>query len=481
MDFDKELCNPALEDWPDLIGLNKRAAAGSGAYSELRRRTAALAAAYTENLNALAKSLLRQEIVSEISELNGQDIVLSGHQPEIYHPGVLYKFFKLEEYRRKSGCFALNIILDTDEGDAGHIVYPLILDGKPSKKSSPLLKGKKPFRSHMLPPAEELKDLFGEAQGSLTDPRFADLAESLKKYCSYYIKLAGRPIVEAHTIVRRIFENSPGYLEIPFSQVLRLEEANEFFLKIVFDFENFFHTYNSLLDKYRRDHRIKNSANPFPNLTERDGYREMPLWVHEGDSRRALFVKRKGREVVFSEPVNSSSLIVPKASLTTTFFRVCLSDLFIHGLGGAKYDRFTDQLMEEYFGIEPPIYATASADKYIFRDEIIQYEEAKAEAKNRRYINYHVEKYFPSFNWPGDEKSKLGELLNKKEALVGRIIGAKEEGRSSADLTNEMKGIDRQIREILDRNIGPLQELPDRGKTYRDIIYSRDFSYFLFG
>jgi hypothetical protein len=38
-----------------------------------------------------------------------------------------------------------------------------------------------------------------------------------------------------------------------------------------------------------------------------------------------------------------------------------LSDLFIHGIGGAKYDELTDLIIGRFFGIEPPAYITATA------------------------------------------------------------------------------------------------------------------------
>jgi len=38
-----------------------------------------------------------------------------------------------------------------------------------------------------------------------------------------------------------------------------------------------------------------------------------------------------------------------------------LADLFIHGIGGAKYDRISDAIIADYFGIEPPEMACVSA------------------------------------------------------------------------------------------------------------------------
>ena len=40
------------------------------------------------------------------------------------------------------------------------------------------------------------------------------------------------------------------------------------------------------------------------------------------------------------------------------YARLFLADLFIHGIGGAKYDELTDELMRRFFKIEPPEFLT---------------------------------------------------------------------------------------------------------------------------
>jgi hypothetical protein len=40
--------------------------------------------------------------------------------------------------------------------------------------------------------------------------------------------------------------------------------------------------------------------------------------------------------------------------ITTLWARLALSDLFIHGIGGAKYDEVTDQLFTRFLGLQPP-------------------------------------------------------------------------------------------------------------------------------
>ena len=49
-----------------------------------------------------------------------------------------------------------------------------------------------------------------------------------------------------------------------------------------------------------------------------------------------------------------------RALITTMFTRLAVADLFIHGIGGAKYDEATDAICERFFGAAPPAFATLS-------------------------------------------------------------------------------------------------------------------------
>src|SRR5690606_15156958 len=53
--------------------------------------------------------------------------------------------------------------------------------------------------------------------------------------------------------------------------------------------------------------------------------------------------------------------IRPKAVPLTMFMRLFASDLFVHGVGGGRYDHITDGVIRGWFGVEPPRYAVVSA------------------------------------------------------------------------------------------------------------------------
>jgi hypothetical protein len=54
-----------------------------------------------------------------------------------------------------------------------------------------------------------------------------------------------------------------------------------------------------------------------------------------------------------------------RALITTMFARLAVADLFIHGIGGAKYDEATDAICERFFGATPPAFAAISGTLHL--------------------------------------------------------------------------------------------------------------------
>ena len=54
-----------------------------------------------------------------------------------------------------------------------------------------------------------------------------------------------------------------------------------------------------------------------------------------------------------------------RALITTLWARLVLGDLFLHGIGGAKYDQLTDLLIERFFGLAPPGFMVLSATLHL--------------------------------------------------------------------------------------------------------------------
>ena len=55
----------------------------------------------------------------------------------------------------------------------------------------------------------------------------------------------------------------------------------------------------------------------------------------------------------------------PRALTLTLWARLLLADVFIHGIGGAKYDRITDTIIADYYHLTPPAMACVSATLHL--------------------------------------------------------------------------------------------------------------------
>ena len=53
--------------------------------------------------------------------------------------------------------------------------------------------------------------------------------------------------------------------------------------------------------------------------------------------------------------------IAPRALTLTMFIRLFACDQWIHGIGGARYDRVTDQIIHDFFHIDPPTFGVTTA------------------------------------------------------------------------------------------------------------------------
>ena len=93
----------------------------------------------------------------------------------------------------------------------------------------------------------------------------------------------------ANTIVRQAAGIGNRLLEIPLSALCRLPEVIRFFSDILSRPRKFHECYNQVLSQFRKDHSIRNDANPFPNLhTDTDGF-ELPFWlVHPASGTRSI-------------------------------------------------------------------------------------------------------------------------------------------------------------------------------------------------
>ncbi len=332
--------------------------------------------------------------------------VLCGHQPQLTHPGVWAKNVIASQLAKLTDGIAINIVVDNDTIRSRSIVVPVDdsaeHDGKTLKHafiSFDYGRSKVPWEDVVIEDATTfaafednvLKQFAGTRDGLL----LCELWPATREYAEKNPNLR-----DVLTFLRRRFEQAGGLklLDVPLSSLCELGSFRPFFTHLLKNAETFASIHNDALREYRLRNKITQSHVPFRDL-ELDGeWIETPFWIWHVDLpvRRALFVKHEGDQVLLSdrgrfhttmseqvivddallaaelEKVNQSGWKIRTRAVSTTMLsRLFLGDYFIHGIGGAKYDEITDQIIREFWQLPVPSYQVVTATAYL---PLTQYE-----------------------------------------------------------------------------------------------------------
>jgi len=457
-----------------------------------------------------------------------QYIIQSGHQPVFFHPGIWIKNIFLNELLKSpilDKSLGLNIILDNDICKDLNLSLPVLSSNGNLKLEkvnflSSALTPNLPFEEYPYPSLElitkftrdiicKLKLLESENKNILNNFKiFTRCLENSSRFCSRNYKKAN--LGEFVSLARRFYEKEiePAYLEIPFSQICSSDEFLSFFLEITKNIEFFSKIYNNKLDEYRKLFKIRNRAHPSPNLMIKENLIEVPFWIwEEGDQRKKIFILReKGGDYLYNNSYGKIFLIEkdgvkslfslktllkerglkirPKALLLTLYNRLFISDLFIHGLGGAKYDLVTDEIIREFFKVEPPHFLVISCTLYLnFKSSPeASYFKISAPKKKIRDLKFNPERYVDELSLTKKEKNQIGELAEKKIELIKKIkktLSPIEKRKNSEEI--------KTINNFIAEKLGPLKyELArkmkeEEEKMRQSKVYTfREFPYCFF-
>jgi hypothetical protein len=443
-------CVPPYEEWSALLANNIAAAhvlhgrIGEGVVREVRAEVVNAAERYTRRLYEIAKRVgiaLPERL--PVSSDAASPIVMAGHQPVIYHPGLLEKTNRLRELARGAGALAINVSIDTDEGDGGHFIWPLTQQNDLVLKHGTLGTVATLFREQRVKAATDISEVFDHARRDLISSGLDQVAVRLERVSRLYQALAQERVVDANAIVRWV-ESGTGYLEVPLSTLVELPSGRRYLESIIKDGKRFASVYNATLDDYRRSHKIKNPANPFPNMVIEGDAFELPLWAVKGDSRAPLRVT--------SHTCQSNAegeMIAPRGSINTLLLRGLCSDLFIHGLGGGKYDQFVDAFALAYVGTALPRYVVATATRYLFPEHLESFNRARDLKARYKEMVSHTERFLGIGIFSPVEDAFLREKGEGRHRLLHELREAPtSEDRSK--VSHALNDVNRAIREFID-------------------------------
>ena len=360
-------------------------------------------------------------------------LYVTGHQPQLAHPGVWAKNFAVSAMAERSQSLGLNIIVDNDTVGTQSIRVPA------GNREHPRFLTIAFDAPQPQQPWEELSIVDREMFNSFGE-RVCRALESwhirplIGEMWNVAVNQAEKTpsTCLALTACRVAQERRWGLqnLELPLSVICQSQSFRMFAAHLIRNAAEFHNCYNRSVEDYRNLHRIRNHRHPVPNLTRSSDALELPLWYWEsGDATRGqLFVRQTGHDidllcggrVILSTDdtallqdlrvLQSNGKLRTRALTTTLFSRLCFADLFVHGIGGAKYDELTNQLIEEFFGQSPPAFLVLSATCHLPIDPFkVTEADARDLAARLRELKYNADRYLslPASNSLLAEKREL--------------------------------------------------------------------------
>jgi hypothetical protein len=386
---------------------------------------------------------------------SARPLVVTGHQPELFHPGVWVKGFAAAGIARSQKGLALNLIVDNDIPKSTSIQVPWM------DKEGLRLTRVEFDRWESDTPYEDL--------AVRDESRFSTFADRARRILGDAVKdpvldefwpavVRRRPetavLGTRFSLARRETEAAWGIsnLEVPLSEVCQTDGFFWFASHILAQLPRYQQVYNDALMEYRAAHGIRSKNHPVAALARHGDWLEAPFWVWRAERprRRALLVRQRhrlmdlridGEDEVFLElPLSpdseaccaverlrdlpARSIRLRTRALTTTMFsRFLLGDLFIHGIGGAKYDELGDEIARRYFGIEPPGYLVLSMTLWLgLPVEATTAEELSALHRQLRDLRFNPDRHLSE---PFSEEMR--RLIRAKHEAIASSHGSRRE------------------------------------------------------
>ena len=310
-----------------------------------------------------------------------QILISSGHQAELYHPGVWIKLALIDRLSQITAGRAMQIAVDSDAPKHLQLRWPGGgIELSPRTDTTTTWAGRLP-----APSEDHLRNVLAEVQRVSAQWDFQSL---LPDFLQWLIDVSPKQSNLCAAVVRAMqqLDQQLGLsYELCMSEPIWSSEPYLAFVShLLANAEKFAHSYNQALAKYRAQERIKSPGRPMPDLSLDAKQIELPFWLDDltTGARQRLSVKRTptgmrldiGRAASDISKPSATGLsqfcaannirIAPRALTLTMFLRLFTCDQWIHGIGGARYDQVTNEIIRDFFRIEPPAFGVTTATLY---------------------------------------------------------------------------------------------------------------------
>jgi hypothetical protein len=405
--------------WP-ASSTPDRQLVGTGG-TDLRQSTAALLPLLALNKSLLAFTTpsldlpaLRHWSRAQFGLSGPSPVIATGHQVELHHAGVWIKSVVMDQLARSAGGRALYLAVDTDSPKHLAIQAPASRAAQ-VKLSIPLTDEAPPtdlpFAAAVPAPSPaHIAHLTKLAAGLSSEYGYPlPLADFFARFNAITLDQSGAVGPGDLSLTRMMADATHAidtalgldYAVLLASTVWDTPAFAYWLARMLADPQSAAATYNAAIEAYRRDNQIAAPGQPMPPLAISPDQIELPFWLDNTltTERVRLTVKRiatanpaghdAGWQIHVPWPLRQPLPVITSADFSadpfaaatglsraliasglrpsaraltlTLFMRLSVADLFIHGLGGGRYDQVADRWISAWLGITPPAFAVATA------------------------------------------------------------------------------------------------------------------------
>ncbi len=216
-------------------------------------------------------------------------LVVTGHQPELFHPGVWVKNFVTAAAANAHGGIGLNLIVDNDIPKSSAIAVPRAVGDRLEieRVEFDRWESETPYEDWQATNEDDLAT-FAERVRLVMDGLVAD--PILDEFWPHVRRRSGDvgTIGLRFALARRELESSWGVhnLEVPLSSVCQSDSFLWFASHILAQLSRYRQVHNDALTEYRALHGIRSRNHPVAALTVHDDWVEAPFWVWRAQTPR---------------------------------------------------------------------------------------------------------------------------------------------------------------------------------------------------
>jgi hypothetical protein len=402
-------------------------------------------------------------------------VIVTGHQAEFWHPGILAKYFAADAAARSLTAAGRPAtvawtVADQDSNDPSAIAYPMRTSAGPVRAAWQV-----PLDGHTTASSGLGADTPTAAMPPLAPPDdmtavLRDLDPALPNVTDGLARIAAS--LRAHHDTGNAARQLTGaLLDLlrPYSISARPIFASEHFRSEAF---------SELLERMRSDPaacvRAYNAAalrHPHAHvrpLVLEPGRVELPLWHMPGSMGSS-------RRPVFASDLADADVahLAPRALLLTAIVRLCVCDLLIHGTGGGLYDQVTEDWLSAWLpGRELAPTAVVTATRLLPFDDRPLSPEAITRAQWQAHHALHN---------PAD----LGDLpaAAQKRELLQALRTARSRGQSPSVAFGQMHALLDQTRAARRAKVSALESAAAaalRQRATARVVYDRTWPFPLY-